>query len=41
MINPFTPADPGSPGHLGVAYGSSTPWAMLVTEDGLEVYVRS
>jgi hypothetical protein len=40
MINPFTPADPGSPGHLGVAYGSSTAWIMLITEDGLEVYLR-
>jgi len=40
MINPFTPADPGSPSHMGVAYGSDALWLMVVGEEGVEVYVR-
>lgn len=39
-INPFTPADPGSPSHLGIAYGSSTPWLMIVGETGVRVLLR-
>jgi hypothetical protein len=41
MINPFTAADPGSPAHLGTAYGSEDPWFMVVGEEGVDVYVRS
>lgn len=40
-IDPFTPADPGSPAHLGVAYGSSTPWIMIVGESGVDVWTRT
>ena len=39
-IDPFTPADPGSPSHLGVAYGRAAPWLMVVSEVGVLVYVR-
>jgi hypothetical protein len=40
ILDPFTPADPGSPSHLGVTYGSVTPWFMMIGEQGVEVYVR-
>jgi hypothetical protein len=40
IINPYTPADPGSPSHLGIAYGSVTPWLMIIGEEGVEVYLR-
>lgn len=39
-IDPFTPADPGSPSHLGVASGRAEPWLMIVTEVGVLVYGR-
>ena len=34
----FTPADPGSPSHLGVTPGTSNPWLMVIGEDGVHVY---
>jgi hypothetical protein len=40
IVDPFSPADPGSPAHLGVTPGTSTPWLMVVAEDGVHVYVR-
>jgi hypothetical protein len=36
--NPFTLSDPGSPAHLGAAYGSTEPWFMVVDLDGVRVY---
>jgi hypothetical protein len=41
MVDPFTSADPGSPSHLGVAYGNSTPYFMVIGHDGVEVYARN
>lgn len=38
--DPFSPADPGSPAHLGVTPKTSTPWLMAVDEDGVRIYVR-
>ncbi|HLF43155.1 MAG TPA: hypothetical protein VJA46_06460 [Acidimicrobiia bacterium] len=38
--NPFSPADTGSPAHLGVIPGTSTPWLMVVDEDGVRIYTR-
>jgi hypothetical protein len=38
--DPFTPSDPGSPAHLGVRPGTSTPWIMIVDTDGVRVYGR-
>jgi hypothetical protein len=38
--DPFSPADPGSPAHLGVTPGTSDPWLMMVDEDGVRVYTR-
>lgn len=40
VLDPFTPADPGSPSHFGVAFGSSQPWFMVIGESGVEVYTR-
>lgn len=40
MRDPFSPADPGSPAHLGVAYGSETPWLMFIDPEGARVYLR-
>jgi hypothetical protein len=40
ILDPFTPADPGSPSHFGVAYGSNQPWFMVIGEQGVEVYLR-
>jgi hypothetical protein len=41
LRDPFTPADPGSPAHLGVRPGSSTPWLMFIDQDGVRVFRRS
>ncbi|HET9260332.1 MAG TPA: hypothetical protein VFP42_09425 [Acidimicrobiia bacterium] len=40
VVNLFTPADPGSPSHLGVTPETSNPWIMVVAEDGVHVYLR-
>lgn len=40
FLNPFSPADPGSPAHLVIAPGSSTPMLVLVRPDGVHVYAR-
>lgn len=40
ILNPFTPADPGSPAHFGAAYGATSPWFMVIGEEGVEVYSR-
>jgi hypothetical protein len=39
IVDPFSPADPGSPSHLGVTPGTSSPWLMVVAEDGVHVYL--
>jgi hypothetical protein len=41
IVDPFSPSDPGSPSHLGVTPGTSTPWIMVVWEDGVHVFTRS
>lgn len=41
IVNPFSMSDPGSPSHLGVTPGTSTPWMMVVGEDGVHVYTRN
>ncbi len=41
IVDPFSPADPGSPAHLGVTPGTSTPWYMVVWEDGVHVFTRT
>jgi len=41
ISDPFSLADPGSPAHLGVRPGTSTPWVMVVGEDGVHVFTRS
>ncbi len=41
IADPFSPADPGSPSHLGITPGTSTAWMMVVGEDGLHIYTRS
>ena len=41
LPNPFSEADPGSPAHLVMAPGSSTPMLVYVLEDGVHVYERS
>jgi hypothetical protein len=41
ITNPFTPSDPGSPAHLGVRPGTSTPWVMVVDEDGVRVFTMT
>jgi hypothetical protein len=41
ITEPFTPADPGSPSHLGVTPGTSTPWIMVIGEDGVHVHTRT
>lgn len=38
--DPFSPSDPGSPAHLGVTPETSTPWLMMIDEDGVRVYTR-
>lgn len=40
IADPFSPSDPGSPAHLGVTPGTSTPWMMLIGEDGVRVFTR-
>ncbi len=37
----FSPADPGSPARLGVLPGTTTPWLMMIDEDGVRVYTRA
>jgi hypothetical protein len=37
----FSLSDPGSPAHLGVTPGTSTPWIMVVGEDGVHVHTSS
>jgi hypothetical protein len=39
--DPFSPSDPGSPAHLGVRPGTSSPWLMFVDTDGVRVFTRS
>jgi hypothetical protein len=41
IVDPFSSADPGSPAHLGVTPGSSTPWIMVIGEDGVHVHTFS
>jgi len=41
MVDPFSPSDPGSPSHLGVTPGTSTPWIMVVWEDGVHVFTKT
>jgi hypothetical protein len=41
IADPFSLSDPGSPSHLGVTPGTSTPWMMVVGEDGVHVHTRS
>ncbi|MBI5157615.1 MAG: hypothetical protein HZA58_06310 [Acidimicrobiia bacterium] len=36
--SPFTLSDPGSPAHLGAAYGAGEPWFMVVDTDGVRIY---
>lgn len=36
--NPFTPSDPGSPAHLGAAFGANEAWLMIIDTDGVRVY---
>lgn len=40
VVDPYTPADPGSPSRLGVTPGTSNPWIMVIAEDGVHVYLR-
>ncbi len=39
--DPFTSADPGSPGQLGVRPGTGSPWIMIIDTDGVRVFGRS
>lgn len=41
IADPFSASDPGSPSHLGVTPGTSTPWIMVVGEDGVHVFTRA
>ncbi|MCI0544603.1 MAG: hypothetical protein L0Z49_09210 [Actinobacteria bacterium] len=41
IVDPFSPSDPGSPAHLGVRPGTSTPWIMVIGEDGVHVYTAT
>jgi hypothetical protein len=38
LRNPYTLSDPGSPGHLGAAFGASEPWLMFIDTDGVRIY---
>lgn len=38
--NPFSASDPGSPAHLGAAFGAEQPWFMVVDTDGVHIYRR-
>ena len=39
--DPFTLSDPGSPAHLGAAFGSTEAWLMFIDTDGVRIYRRS
>jgi hypothetical protein len=39
--DPFSPADPGTPAHLGVTPLTATPWLMMIDEDGARIYTRA
>lgn len=41
LPDPFSEADPGSPAHLVVAPGTSTPMLVYVLPDGVHVYART
>ncbi|MGH8914052.1 MAG: hypothetical protein ACRDZM_05980, partial [Acidimicrobiia bacterium] len=41
VVNLFSMSDTGSPAHLGVTPETSTPWIMVVGEDGVHVHTRS
>ena len=41
LPNPFDEADPGSPAHLVMVPGSSTPMLVYVLDDGVHVYART
>ncbi|HEY4606966.1 MAG TPA: hypothetical protein VIH55_04890 [Acidimicrobiia bacterium] len=41
ITDPFSLSDPGSPAHLGARPGTSSPWVMVVGEDGVHVFTRS
>jgi hypothetical protein len=41
IADPFSPSDPGSPSRLGVTPGTSTPWFMIVGEDGVHLFSRA
>ena len=41
VADPFSEADPGSPAHLVMAPGSSTPMLVYVLTDGVHVYERA
>lgn len=41
MRDPTSPADPGSPAHLGIRYGASEPFLVFVDPQGLRVYGRA
>jgi hypothetical protein len=36
--DPYTLSDPGSPAHLGAAFGSNQPWLMCIDTDGVRIY---
>jgi hypothetical protein len=40
IVDPSSLSDPGSPSRLGVTPGTSTPWIMVVWEDGVHVFTR-
>lgn len=40
IVDLFSETDPGSPAHLGVRPGTSSPWVMVVGDDGVHVYIR-
>ena len=41
LANPFSNADPGSPAHLVMASGDSTPMLVYVMPDGVHIYRRT
>jgi hypothetical protein len=40
IVDPSSLSDPGSPSRLGVTPGTSTPWIMVVWEDGVHVFTK-
>ncbi len=36
----YPAADPGSPGHLGIRPGTSSPWLMVIGDTGVHIYVQ-